>query len=457
MGSRPYVLAGARTTAQNVGAMQQQPPKPQGMQPISSQTSQLRNKFSQLTDLLQNTALQRGISLSEVAVPATRKPSKDQPKRSSLDEIRTNFRSFTQGSSSGAEGRSAPLRRVSTGAITPAFMKEKDRKDKALLESLGVADAGVKQEEDSVWQASSAQQPIASQPHQSSAGQQAQGDRQDRHSTHNTAASTQAHNDGGVNHSTGNGSGDAAHQTAGSSVTDMQSAIAPVEMSDIHLSSIAADSKGQNAAVHDKAPVAQTTAAHSLSKDFAASEDKGASFAAPKVSAPSVTAAGVHDADTHSQAVADGAANAQGQEGTVSVDSSRRPSWVTENSHTAAAEVHNHTAPEKQNANQPHPDVLNQTKKGGDKDIDTAQNIPAVMVDATLQQGTAVRAADAKGEADNAAILKGKPGNATDHDPKDRLDGAGDVETTQKSGVPLRNKGVGLWRRLFCCASQTRQ
>lgn len=126
----------------------------QPSQPVISQTSQLRSKFSQLTDLLQNTALQRGISLSEVAVPASRKPGKDQPKRVSLEDVRTNFRSFTTASTSGTSGsKSPPVRRVSTGAITPAFLKQKNRQDKALLQSLGVADASTDVEEP-VWQPS---------------------------------------------------------------------------------------------------------------------------------------------------------------------------------------------------------------------------------------------------------------------------------------------------------------
>ncbi|KAA6419479.1 MAG: hypothetical protein FRX49_10577 [Trebouxia sp. A1-2] len=128
----------------------------QPVQPIASQSIQLRSKFSQLANLLQSTALQRGISLSEVAVPATRKPSKEQRQRVSLEEVKTNFRSFTE--AIGATGvtasssKSPPARRVSTGAITPAFLKEKNKQDKALLESLGVAVAGADTVEPG-WQA----------------------------------------------------------------------------------------------------------------------------------------------------------------------------------------------------------------------------------------------------------------------------------------------------------------
>ena len=325
------------------------------MQPISSQTSQLRNKFSQLTDLLQNTALQRGISLSEVAVPATRKPSKDQPKRSSLDEIRTNFRSFTQGSSSGAEARNAPLRRVSTGAITPAFMKEKDRKDKALLESLGVADAGAGEEEESAWQASSAQQPVVSQLQQSSAGQQ--GSSQDRNSTNATGASSQLHSHDGLDHSTGSGSSNAAPLTAGRSVTGKQSAAAPIDMSDIHFSST--ENQEHSAAAIASAPTAQAIAAEALSKDSAA---WNAGVAAPQHPAASIAAAGVHDADTHNGLAVDSAANVQGQSGagTGSAVSSQRPSWVTEGSHTTSFEKHSATAVVEHTAIQPQSDVLSQ-------------------------------------------------------------------------------------------------
>lgn len=110
-------------------------------QPAASPASQLRTKYGQLTDLLQSTALQRGISLSQVPIPPTHKPGKDQHKRVSLEEVRTSFRSFTATSSAAGSSKAAPLRRVSTGAITPAFLKEKDKQDKALLESLGVADA----------------------------------------------------------------------------------------------------------------------------------------------------------------------------------------------------------------------------------------------------------------------------------------------------------------------------
>ena len=112
-------------------------------QPVTSPASQLRTKYGQLTDLLQSTALQRGISLSQVPIPPTHKPGKGQHKRMSLEEVRTSFRSFTTTSSAAGSSKPAPLRRVSTGAITLAFLKEKDKQDKALLESLGVADAFV--------------------------------------------------------------------------------------------------------------------------------------------------------------------------------------------------------------------------------------------------------------------------------------------------------------------------
>ena len=110
-------------------------------QPVASPASQLRTKYGQLADLLQSTALQRGISLSQVPIPPTHKPGKGQQKRVSLEEVRTSFRSFTTSCSAAGSSKPAPLRRVSTGAITLAFLKEKDKQDKALLESLGVADA----------------------------------------------------------------------------------------------------------------------------------------------------------------------------------------------------------------------------------------------------------------------------------------------------------------------------
>ena len=142
---RPVVCAGMTVAAPAASGNQNhmRPQAGQPVQPIMSQTSQLRSKFSQLTHLLQNTALQRGISLSEVAVPASRKPGKTQ-ERVSLEDLRTNVRSFTEmtGAGSNGSGKSPPARRVSTGAITPAFLKEKSRQDKALLESLGVAVAG---------------------------------------------------------------------------------------------------------------------------------------------------------------------------------------------------------------------------------------------------------------------------------------------------------------------------
>lgn len=112
-----------------------------GPQATASPASKLRSKYGQLTDLLQNTALQRGISLSQVPIPPTHKPGTGQQKRVSLEEVRTSFKSFTTASSVAASSKPAPLRRVSTGAITPAFLKEKHKQDKALLESLGVADA----------------------------------------------------------------------------------------------------------------------------------------------------------------------------------------------------------------------------------------------------------------------------------------------------------------------------
>ena len=110
-------------------------------QPVASPASQLRTKYGQLADLLQSTALQRGISLSQVPIPPTHKPGKGQQKRVSLEEVRTSFRSFTTSCSAAGSSKPAPLRRVSTGGLTPAFLKEKDKQDKALLESLGVADA----------------------------------------------------------------------------------------------------------------------------------------------------------------------------------------------------------------------------------------------------------------------------------------------------------------------------
>ena len=110
-------------------------------QPVAgSPASQLRTKYGQLTELLQSTALQRGISLSQVPIPPTHKPGKGQQKRVSLEEVRISFRSFTTAYSAAAGGKPSPLRRISTGAITPAFLKEKNKQDKALLESLGVAD-----------------------------------------------------------------------------------------------------------------------------------------------------------------------------------------------------------------------------------------------------------------------------------------------------------------------------
>ena len=119
-------------------------------QPVTSPASQLRTKYGQLTDLLQSTALQRGISLSQVPIPPTQKYGKGQQKRVSLEEVRTSFRSFTTASTAAGSSKAAPIRRVSTGAITLAFLKEKDKQDKALLESLGVADAAAEGSSDAV-------------------------------------------------------------------------------------------------------------------------------------------------------------------------------------------------------------------------------------------------------------------------------------------------------------------
>lgn len=128
-------------------------------QPVTSPASQLRSKYGQLTDLLQSTALQRGISLSQVPIPPTQKSGKGQPKRVSLEEVRTSFRSFTA-STAANSSKPAPLRRVSTGAITPAFLKEKDKQDKALLESLGVADAAADGSSDAAVAVDTAGPPI---------------------------------------------------------------------------------------------------------------------------------------------------------------------------------------------------------------------------------------------------------------------------------------------------------
>lgn len=113
-------------------------------QATASPASKLRSKYGQLADLLQNTALQRGISLSQVPVPPTGRPGMGSQKRASFDEVRTSFRSFTTASRSAVSSSKPALpRRVSTGAITPAFLKEKNRQDTALLQSLGVAAAEV--------------------------------------------------------------------------------------------------------------------------------------------------------------------------------------------------------------------------------------------------------------------------------------------------------------------------
>lgn len=75
-------------------------------------------------------------------IPATHnKPGSGQQKRVSLEEVRTSFRSFTTASSAAGSSKPAPLRRVSTGAITPAFLKKKDKQDQELLEALSEADA----------------------------------------------------------------------------------------------------------------------------------------------------------------------------------------------------------------------------------------------------------------------------------------------------------------------------
>lgn len=138
-GTAPAVRAPAAASAGQdtvAGAHLGQP------QQVASPASQLRTKYTQLTNLLQSTALQRGISLSQVPIPATHnKPGKGQQKRVSLEEVRTSFRSFTTASSAAGSSKPAPLRRVSTGAITPAFLKKKDKQDQELLEALSEADA----------------------------------------------------------------------------------------------------------------------------------------------------------------------------------------------------------------------------------------------------------------------------------------------------------------------------
>lgn len=95
----------------------------------------LKREYGNLSSLIQNTALQRDMSLSQVPVPVKR--SKGQAKtRRSLEEVRASIRSFTQGNLD-ISPKPVPARRVSTGAITPAFLEEKTRRDTALLASLG--------------------------------------------------------------------------------------------------------------------------------------------------------------------------------------------------------------------------------------------------------------------------------------------------------------------------------
>lgn len=138
-GTAPAVRAQAAAPAGQNTAARAQLGQPQQ---VASPASQLRTKYTQLTNLLQSTALQRGISLSQVPIPATHnRPGSAQQKRVSLEEVRTSFRSFTTASSAAGSSKPAPLRRVSTGAITPAFLKRKDKQDQELLEALSEADA----------------------------------------------------------------------------------------------------------------------------------------------------------------------------------------------------------------------------------------------------------------------------------------------------------------------------
>ena len=105
---------------------------------LGTLSSNLQHKYGKFVSLLEVTALQRGLSLSEVAVPA--KPNKSQNRaRRSLEEVRASFRSVTQ-EKLDTSPKSSPARRVSTGALTTAFLEEKNRRDKALLASLGFSD-----------------------------------------------------------------------------------------------------------------------------------------------------------------------------------------------------------------------------------------------------------------------------------------------------------------------------
>lgn len=118
---------------------------------LETVSTAFNRKFGKLTDVLTQQALSRELSLSEVPVPV--KPSKGQTKaRTSLEEVKASFRSITQATS--GSSKSSPARRVSTGAITPAFLEDKTRRDTALLVDLGFPEEGADVRENSSRRAS---------------------------------------------------------------------------------------------------------------------------------------------------------------------------------------------------------------------------------------------------------------------------------------------------------------
>lgn len=132
-----YSLATGTEAASASGRNGQASSSGQGL--LGTLSSNLQHKYGKFVNLLEVTALQRGLSLSEVAVPA--KPNKSQNRaRRSLEEVRASFRSVTQ-EKLDTSPKLSPARRVSTGALTTAFLEEKNRRDKALLASLGFSDA----------------------------------------------------------------------------------------------------------------------------------------------------------------------------------------------------------------------------------------------------------------------------------------------------------------------------
>lgn len=125
---------------------------------VPSVSAELQERYGDLSGRLETAALQRGVSLTQVPVRGEPNPKLAPRHRESFEELRTRMNSFTEGYGTVSSSKALPARRVSTGAITPAFLEQKNRRDEALLASL---DYSADLPEPVLYQASTSTWPVA--------------------------------------------------------------------------------------------------------------------------------------------------------------------------------------------------------------------------------------------------------------------------------------------------------